>query len=254
MPVGQRWQVVQAQVFLQKGARQRVAVAGGHVGAAPVAHQRGQCQAAADFQNALAGRHWVARHARRQVRARRPQQPKQRPAGGRYAALLGLAQRVEKLLAVQQRTDGEVVHPVDRNAFVLEQVTGHQAARGGQGRVKACKGDEVGSMGKGRARRCRQKPSVPGWPLQCRRRTGLAPAGDHADLAGGGAGPQAEQGRAGRRGRAALAAGGLVFQGAWRHTAQAGAGSSPHQACCAFPGPLARAPGTLPAKPHSNAL
>ena len=125
-----------------------MAVAGGHVGTAPVGHQSRQRQAATDLQNAFAGRHRVVRHARCQVRARWPEQAKQRPAGRRNAAPLGLAQRVKELLAVQQRTDGEVVHPVDRNAFVLEQVTGHQAARGGQGRVKACKGGGVGSMGK----------------------------------------------------------------------------------------------------------
>jgi len=73
LPVLQSGQRVQPGVFQQKGAGQRVAVAGRHVGPAPVAHQAGQAQAAADFEDALAHGHWAQREVRGQVQARRPQ-------------------------------------------------------------------------------------------------------------------------------------------------------------------------------------
>ena len=58
-----------------------MAVAGSDIDTAPVAHQAGQTQAAADLQHTFARQQGAAGHALGQLRARRPQQAEEGPGG-----------------------------------------------------------------------------------------------------------------------------------------------------------------------------
>ena len=129
-----RRQSVQAQVIGKKVLRQRMAVARRHVGAAAVADEAREGQAAADLEDALAGRDRPGGEPRRELRARRPEQAEQRPRRRRDAEPLGGAVAIGVLLAVEQRADDEVVDPGDRDPFLLGQIAGHRGARGVFGR------------------------------------------------------------------------------------------------------------------------
>ncbi len=121
-----RRQAIQAYVLRQEGGGHRMAVAGGHVGAPAVPHQAGQPQPAADFQHPLGGVHRPQRHARCQVRAGRPQQPEQRPHGGRNAHAFGLAEGIGVLLFVQQGANDQVGNARYGDALLLGLVAGHR--------------------------------------------------------------------------------------------------------------------------------
>jgi ABC-type glutathione transport system ATPase component len=84
-------------------------VARRHVGAAAVADEARQGEAAADLEDPLAGRHRPRAEAGREPRARRPEQAEHRPRRRRDADPLGRAVVVGELLAVEQRADDEIV-------------------------------------------------------------------------------------------------------------------------------------------------
>jgi hypothetical protein len=113
-------QRVQPQVLQQEARRQRVAVAGGHVVAAAVAHEAGEREAAADLEHARPQHHRMRRHARSQLRAGGPQQAEHRPRRGRDALRGGRARGVGELLAIAQRLDDEIVGTRDGDALQLE--------------------------------------------------------------------------------------------------------------------------------------
>src|SRR5664280_2345496 len=94
VPVRQRREVVEAQVLAQEARRERMAVARGDVGPAPMPDDAGQGEAAAHFEDPLAGAHRPRGQARREMRARRPEQAEQGPRRRRDAAPLGLAERI----------------------------------------------------------------------------------------------------------------------------------------------------------------
>lgn len=96
-----------------------MAVACGHVGAAPVSDQAGQGQAAADFQNMLQRIDRSERNPLGQARTRGPQQAKEWPGGRRNAKMQGHAQGVVKLLFVQQRADDQVIDTVNVEILLL---------------------------------------------------------------------------------------------------------------------------------------
>jgi hypothetical protein len=89
-----RGQVVELEVFQQESRRQRMAVAGRDVAAAPVHDQAGQRQAAAELQDAFAFE-FKGQHGMGQYPARRPQQPENGPGRGGNAFALGLAQGIQ---------------------------------------------------------------------------------------------------------------------------------------------------------------
>ncbi len=71
--------MIQAQVFDQESRRERMAVAGGDVRAAPVADEARQRQPAADFEDPFADEHGTQRQTRGEMRAGWPQHAEQRP-------------------------------------------------------------------------------------------------------------------------------------------------------------------------------
>jgi len=82
VPVAHRRQAVEPGVLVQEVGRQRMAVGGGDVDATSVAHQAGQGQPAADFQDALTRAQVAGRHVGGQAQARGPGHAEQGPGSG----------------------------------------------------------------------------------------------------------------------------------------------------------------------------
>jgi hypothetical protein len=129
-----------------------VDVAGRHLRTAPVAHQAGQREPAADLQDALSRPHRPHRHRGGQVQTRWPDLAEQRPLRGRDAQRRGGAGRVGELLVVEKGSDLQVRGTRDGERLDLDFVTGHgpclpecgvtnvdrrDATRGGQRRREA---------------------------------------------------------------------------------------------------------------------
>jgi hypothetical protein len=128
MAIVHRHQAVQAQVGAQEARGERVAVAAGDIGAAAVADQAGQRQAAADLEDAFTGTHVSQREPRRQRQPRRPGQAEQRPGGGRDSDPACVVVRIVELPAIDEGSDEQVVNAVDRDASLVSGVAGHVCA------------------------------------------------------------------------------------------------------------------------------
>jgi hypothetical protein len=125
MAVAHRRQLVQPQVLQQEGTGQRVDVAGRDLGAAAVADQAGQGQAAADLQDALAVDQGADRHRGGQVQPGGPDLAEQRPLRARDAQGLGRTGGVGELLAVQQRADLQIRRAIDGERLNVDFIAGH---------------------------------------------------------------------------------------------------------------------------------
>src|SRR5690606_21108150 len=106
VPVGHRRQVVERGVVGEEHLGQRVRVGGGDVGAAPLQHQAGQADAAAEFEDALAF-DVETLHRVREQRAGRPQLPEQAPGGRGDAGALAVPVGVGELLGVAEYAQPE---------------------------------------------------------------------------------------------------------------------------------------------------
>src|SRR5204863_7996346 len=102
-----------------------------HVGAAAMSDEAREGEAAADLENLFARRHRPRAEARREQRARRPEQSEQGPRGRRDAEPLGSAVAIGELVPVEQRAHDEVVDAGDRYPLLLGPVAWHRGARGG---------------------------------------------------------------------------------------------------------------------------
>ena len=125
VPVLHRRQIVQTQVLLEKALRQRMAIAGGDVGAPAMADEARQREPATNLQNPLAAGYRPERDARRELRTGRPQQAEQRPRRGGDAQALRFPERIEELPTIGERADDEIVDAGDGDAVLPGPVAGH---------------------------------------------------------------------------------------------------------------------------------
>ena len=106
--IDDRRQAVERRVVGQERTGQRMVVAGDDIRAAPLQHQAGEAETAAQFQDAFAG-DVVAAHRFGQQAAGRPDLAEQAPLRRRDADTLGKVIRIGELLDVAERTDAIVI-------------------------------------------------------------------------------------------------------------------------------------------------
>ena len=126
--VNRHRQLVEAGVVGQELFGERMMITGGDIGTAACKHQAGQCQAAAEFEHALAADVDLGDRLR-QSAARRPDLPEQAPLGGGNAGATGLALGIGVLLLIAQGAD-PIIETAQRDAGDARHIARHGRTSG----------------------------------------------------------------------------------------------------------------------------